>query len=204
MLETSKSPGFCQGVTYVCWGTTSVLRKAGSLQFCLNLHCLLAQSFKAIQRWENRTSSGRSWAWTEPYIHLVFKIPGNMSELFKSTSEYLISQLVLLNFWLASCWPQLLSLPQAHVMLNNCCWLSLTIVPEEKADAAWECSESGHRRGSLVSWAFQETFREVKNNNYLRMMLLACSIPALSSLETGRLLIFTIILSGWFSKVLWH
>lgn len=178
----------------------SILRKAGSLQFCLNLYYLLVQSFKAIQRWENWISSGHSWTWTEPYINLVFKIPGKMSELFKSTNEYLISQLVLLNFWLASSWPQLLSLPQAHVMLNNCCWFSLTIVLEEKADATWECSESGLIRTILVSWAFQETFREVKNNNYLRMMLLECSIPALSSLETDRLLIFTIILNGWFQK----
>lgn len=38
------------------------------------------------------------------------------------------------KFRSASSWPHLLSLPQACVMLNNYCWLFLTIAPVEKTN----------------------------------------------------------------------
>lgn len=200
MLETNKSHSLLG--LHVCVGDSFDIQ-AGNLQFCLNLHCICLQSLKVIQGWEYWTFSGFYLIWTVIWMHVVFKIFRNTSELFKSPMN-IIPQIFLLSFCSVSCWPQLLSLPQACVMLNNCCWLSLTIASEEKNwfhfGELWVKSNKG-KLGELgfpgnfyrgQKWQFSE------NDNCLRS-----SIPVLPSLVVDRLLIFTRVLSYLYSRVLW-
>lgn len=106
------------------------------------------------------------------------------------------------KFWSASSWPHLLSLPQACVMSNNYWWLFLTIAPAEKTNFIRK-TLTRWNKGKPVSWVFQRISRVVKNKCFLKIMLLGSSTSVLSSPVVARLLIFTVIVSCWFSRVLW-
>lgn len=127
----------------------------------LYLCFLLRLSFKVMQR------IGPSQIFPG-YVHSpihVHNLLGSQKYIraFQSPYEHLISQHFLLSFfffWSASCLPQLLSLPQAAVILNICCWLILTNALRKHC-SHWLSSESYQIKTSPNSDSLQKTFKQV-------------------------------------------
>lgn len=67
------------------WVCVSVyFQCSSSLQCCLNIHFLLAQSLIVRWKWEIRAFSVFSWAWAQPFTHMW---PSGLPEICKSTYQ---------------------------------------------------------------------------------------------------------------------
>lgn len=106
--------------------------QAGSLQICLSLNFLLHRASRSVRG----ESLGPSQVFSEN-AH----IPAHVSGLLDSQEYAKVFQSPLwtahaltfpLRLSLAPCLPQLLSLPQATVMLHDCYWLFSTNAPRKK------------------------------------------------------------------------
>ena len=134
MPRTNKSLSLW-GALCVCIGGCIFNTQASSLQLCLSIYFLLAESLKVSPSWEFETFSGLTWLWhSSGHAHSPRHVCGSpetgMCQVFAkrhlNNSSPCLSSSAL---WLAYCLP-LLSL--AAMLLNNCLWLFLINVLRKK------------------------------------------------------------------------
>lgn len=121
--EQKSPPIFPEVALCICWGMPSVL---GVLQAFL---ALIPACVKPLVQQEVRDHDlfrSLGGMYITLHIHMAFYIPRYMVEFFKVPIDITYSRFFFQNFWLASCLPQLVLLPQLAIMLNNCCWLFST------------------------------------------------------------------------------
>lgn len=126
------------------WYAFSVL--ADSLQHCLILHFVVAQSLKISQRKEIRTVSDLFSASAQSCARMWFSSPKNTSKLFKALCVYLMPQLFLLSFSVGFLFAWVTSPPEAVAMFNQ-----LTLIfPKHATEKNWTNSKSLLIQISLV------------------------------------------------------
>lgn len=158
----------------------------------ISLRFLFAQRLKISQRWELKTFSGLSWAFTKlwpcgrPYAcvwHARFlKI---IVELFRG---HFISQDFLPRFLV-------------NLLFASTQQLPLIVFDKSCGGKGWVSFESGQMKIALLMGSSREPQDRSSNKNYLQMVLWRSSNPILPSPVAARLLVSTMIWGGWFLRL---
>lgn len=168
-------------------------------------HILLAQSLNFSQKGSVGRTLGawtQPWAWKQPYRCVCpSRFQGYFEVVSRPPNKYLIPWFFHLSFWLVSCLPNYI-----HCLWQPQWW---TIVSglffhkclQRKGFCTMQALRSN--KDSLAGGDFQGTTNRSNNDSLLGMGLWRRSNPNLPPPMTARLLVSTVIVGCWFSKLLW-